>query len=98
MVKSVRRFRYYTRFCDTPDLLLSVPPHPPTVYSGDGARMSSVLGPYKVGSALVATCVNNGGLPPPALAWWRDGQMIDDSYEEVILELMILLNNDNCIR
>ena len=75
-----------------------VPPHPPTVYSGEGKRMTEVVGPYKVGSVLGATCVNSGGIPPPGLQWWRGGLMIDDSYEEVILEMMILLNNDDCIR
>ena len=74
-----------------------VPPHPPTVYSGDGKRMTTSLGPYKVGVSLVATCVNNGGIPPPALSWWREQRMIDDKYEEVILELMMVLTNDNCI-
>ena len=59
--------------------------------------MRTSLGPYKVGVSLVATCVNNGGLPPPALSWWREQRMIDDKYEEVILELMMVLTNDNCI-
>ena len=65
--------------------LCLVPPHPPTVYSADGKRMSEVLGPYKLGSALEATCVNSGGLPAPRLSWWREGVMIDDTYEEVML-------------
>ena len=62
---------------------ISVPPHPPTIYSADGKRMASVLGPYKLGSDLVATCVNSGGLPPPRLVWWRGDVRIDDTYEEV---------------
>ena len=48
--------------------------------------MASVLGPYKLGSDLVATCVNSGGLPPPRLVWWRGDTRIDDTYEEVKLE------------
>ena len=79
------------------NLTVIVPPHPPTIYSGDGKRMRTSLGPYKVGVTLVATCVNNGGLPPPALSWWRAHRMIDDDYEEVILEMMIQLNTDNYI-
>ena len=64
-------------------LSVLVPPHPPTIYSADGKRMADRLGPYKLGSALVATCVNSGGFPPPRLSWWRDDVMIDDTYEEV---------------
>ena len=60
-----------------------VPPHPPTIYSADGKRMADKLGPYKLGSDLMATCVNSGGSPAPALSWWRDGVLIDDSFEEV---------------
>ena len=53
------------------------------MYTADGKRMSEMLGPYKLGSAVEATCVNSGGVPAPALTWWRDEVMIDDSYEEV---------------
>ena len=45
--------------------------------------MSSELGPHKLGSNLSATCVNSGGVPAPALAWWRGDQVLDTSYEEV---------------
>ena len=46
-------------------------------------RVSSELGPHKLGSNLSATCVNSGGVPAPALAWWRGDQVLDTSYEEV---------------
>ena len=47
--------------------------------------MVDKLGPYKLGSDLVATCVNAGGDPAPALTWWKEDKMIDDSYEEVLI-------------
>ena len=46
-------------------------------------RVSSELGPHKLGSNLSATCVNSGGVPAPALAWWRGDRVLDASYEEV---------------
>jgi hypothetical protein len=65
------------------NLTVIAPPHPPTIYDGAGKRMSDRLGPYKLGTKLVATCVSNGGQPPPRLSWLRDGELIDQTDEEV---------------
>lgn len=39
------------------------------------------VGPHNEGSRLVLECETSGGYPEPTLTWWRDGQLVDDTYE-----------------
>lgn len=48
----------------------------------DGAG-GQVLGPHNEGSPVILDCQTQGGYPEPKLSWWRNGQLIDDSYEIV---------------
>lgn len=44
-----------------------------------------LIGRHDEGSRVVLECETQGGWPEPQLSWWRDGRLVDDSYE--ILEL-----------
>lgn len=38
------------------------PPKKPIIHDANGRKMTSTLGPYKVGEDLVATCVTSAGM------------------------------------
>lgn len=40
-----------------------------------------IAGPHNENSRIVLECETQGGYPEPVLSWWRDGRLIDDSYE-----------------
>lgn len=40
-----------------------------------------MLGPYNEGAKVILQCETQGGYPEPVLTWWRDGKLVDDSYE-----------------
>lgn len=42
---------------------------------------TQVVGPHNENSRLILECETQGGYPEPVLSWWRDGRLIDDSYE-----------------
>ena len=44
---------------------------------------ANLVGPHDEGARLVLECETSGGWPEPALSWWRDGRLVDDSYELV---------------
>ena len=46
-------------------------------------RGQPLVGPHNEGSKVVLECETQGGYPEPALTWWRDGRLVDDSYELV---------------
>lgn len=64
-------------------LSMLVPPKKPTIYDANGRKMTTTLGPFKVGDELIATCITTGGTPPPRLTWWQEHALIDDTYEIV---------------
>ena len=41
--------------------MLAVPPKKPIIHDANGRKMTSTLGPYKVGEKLIATCVTSAG-------------------------------------
>lgn len=44
-------------------------------------QTANLVGPHNEGARLVLECETSGGWPEPALTWWRDGQLVDDTYE-----------------
>lgn len=44
---------------------------------------SNLVGPHNEGARLVLECETSGGYPEPSLSWWRDGRLVDDTYELV---------------
>lgn len=64
--------------------LCSVPPQRVLVL--DAARQPTrggKAGPFDEGAEMKLICRAEGGRPPPALHWLRDGQLIDDSHQVV---------------
>lgn len=41
------------------------------------------LGPYQLGQAVEVQCLVVGGRPSPAVTWWRDHQIVDDSFAQL---------------
>lgn len=69
------------------DLTSGLPSETSSSSSGGKARLTQngllVLGPHNEGAKVVLVCESQGGYPEPQLSWWRNGQLIDDSYEIV---------------
>ena len=40
------------------------------------------LGPYKIGDSVRIKCLVLGGHPSPSVTWWRDHQIVDNSYNK----------------
>ena len=40
------------------------------------------LGPYQIGESVMIKCLVLGGQPSPAVTWWRDHQIVDDSFDQ----------------
>ena len=40
---------------------IAVPPKKPIIHDANGRKMVSVLGPYKIGEKLIATCISSSG-------------------------------------
>ena len=38
-----------------------MPPKKPIIHDANGRKMVSVLGPYKIGEKLIATCISSAG-------------------------------------
>lgn len=58
-----------------------VPPEEPEIRGADGKVLRGLVGPYSEGSPLKLTCSTYGGKPRPALTWWRDYTLLDDTFE-----------------
>lgn len=71
-----------TRFWKV-DLTVIVPPTISVLLDEKGTEVADVVGPYNVGSTLVLTCDIIGGWPSSEVSWWRDGAVIDDTWEEI---------------
>ena len=62
--------------------VFSAPPEKPRIYDDTGKEVRLKLGPYQIGDSVKVECVVLGGQPSPAVTWWRDHQIVDDSSEE----------------
>ncbi|XP_035226860.1 synaptogenesis protein syg-2-like, partial [Stegodyphus dumicola] len=45
-----------------------------------GQHLYGVIGPYNEGFPLALACEGEGGDPSPAVKWWREAELLDDSY------------------
>eukprot|EP00094_Tigriopus_californicus_P000281 TCALIF_00272-PB protein Name:"Similar to NPHS1 Nephrin (Homo sapiens)" AED:0.10 eAED:0.10 QI:635/0.86/0.87/0.93/0.86/0.81/16/939/883 len=64
-------------------LSIMVPPMKPVIHDKNGRKLTTKLGPFKLGEEVVATCTTWGGSPFPRLTWWREHTLVDDSYEVI---------------
>ncbi|XP_022665944.1 nephrin-like isoform X2 [Varroa jacobsoni] len=83
-------------------LRVVVPPGEPVILDGTGKRLQGPIGPFNEGDPLKLTCQAEYGKPRPAVTWWKDFRMIDDSYTFVqsenvvknVLEIEALTRSD----
>lgn len=68
---------------DTPSIRDLSAAVPPTGRHGGELVRARVIGPHNEGSRIVLECETQGGYPDPSLSWWRNGRLVDDSYEIV---------------
>ncbi|KAI1309375.1 hypothetical protein HDE_00025 [Halotydeus destructor] len=62
-------------------LKVIVPPEEPVISDMDATELKGLVGPFNEGDELKLICTTTGGKPRPALTWWRDYTIIDDSFE-----------------
>ncbi|XP_022245074.1 nephrin-like isoform X2 [Limulus polyphemus] len=62
-------------------LTIVVLPRKPRITDGKGDLIHKVAGPYNEGDRLVLLCESEGGNPLPSLTWWKESELIDESYE-----------------
>ena len=58
-----------------------MPPSPPVIYDDHDIPLSSLVGPFHLGSNLSLKCISRGGHPLPILVWTRDGLTLNTSYQ-----------------
>nr|XP_045587049.1 junctional adhesion molecule A-like [Procambarus clarkii] len=51
-----------------------------SIMDENGMELVGAAGPYTVGQRPSLTCRVQGGDPPPAVTWWRDGRLVDGTY------------------
>jgi hypothetical protein len=52
----------------------------------DGAgrlARNNLVGPHNEHARVLLECETSGGYPEPSLTWWRNGRLVDDTYEIV---------------
>ncbi len=48
-----------------------------------GSAVSGQIGPFNELSTLILTCDVLGGWPASRVTWWRNGELLDDVFEEI---------------
>ncbi|KAG8175986.1 hypothetical protein JTE90_009862 [Oedothorax gibbosus] len=61
-------------------LMVIVPPKEAIIMDEYGQHLRGLIGPYNEGFPLALACEGEGGDPSPAVRWWRDAELLDDSY------------------
>ena len=61
-----------------------VPPSPPVIYDDHDIPLSSLVGPFHLGSNLTLKCISRGGHPLPILVWTKNGLTLNTSYEVIL--------------
>ncbi|XP_071037315.1 neural cell adhesion molecule 2 isoform X1 [Parasteatoda tepidariorum] len=61
-------------------LKVIVPPAEPVIYDDERRKVKGIIGPYNEGEPLKLLCESDGGKPRPAVTWWRDYALLDDTY------------------
>ena len=58
-----------------------MPPSPPVIYDDHDIPLSSLVGPFHLGSNISLKCISRGGHPLPILVWTRDQLTLNTSYQ-----------------
>ncbi|XP_040572631.2 cell adhesion molecule Dscam1 isoform X2 [Lepeophtheirus salmonis] len=65
------------------NLSVIVPPISSLILDEKGVVVQGQIGPFNELSTLVLTCDVFGGWPTSKVTWWRNGELLDDTYEEI---------------
>ncbi|XP_076325205.1 protein turtle-like isoform X2 [Tachypleus tridentatus] len=65
------------------DLSVIVPPNKPVITDVNENVLESLVGPYNEGDSLTLICESEGGEPPASVTWWRDSELLDDSFQSI---------------
>ncbi|XP_076336476.1 protein turtle homolog B-like [Tachypleus tridentatus] len=60
------------------DIIL--PPREIIIMDKFGQHLHGLIGPYNEGSPLLLICEADGGRPPPALTWKKEGKVLKDNF------------------
>ncbi|CAG2119205.1 unnamed protein product, partial [Medioppia subpectinata] len=61
-------------------LIVIVPPRNLIIKNERNQIQNGLIGPYNEGSEVRLSCVSEGGKPAPYVHWYRDNELIDDTY------------------
>ncbi|XP_014475173.1 PREDICTED: hemicentin-2-like [Dinoponera quadriceps] len=64
------------------NLVVIVPPKKPVIYADASRSSAKTLQPFNEGSEMSLLCEVLGGSPPPKVAWYFKGEMVDDTYTQ----------------
>jgi len=68
---------------DSVRLSILVPPSPPVIYDDHDIPLSSLVGPFHMGSNITLKCISRGGHPLPILVWTRNGGTLNTTYQVI---------------
>ncbi|XP_022236798.1 nephrin-like isoform X3 [Limulus polyphemus] len=76
------------------ELSVIVPPMKPVITDVNGNVLESLIGPYNEGESLTLFCESEGGEPPSSVTWWRDSNLVDESFQiishSVVQNIMVI--------
>jgi len=70
------------------NLTVLVPPASLTLIDADGIELSETAGPYLPGATPRLQCLASGGNPLPEVTWWKEGRLVDSSYETTFTKVV----------
>ncbi|XP_064469303.1 neural cell adhesion molecule 1-like isoform X2 [Ornithodoros turicata] len=62
------------------NLKVIVPPGEPFIQDENGKQLQGLVGPFNEGDPLTLSCQVDIGKPRPAVTWWKDYTLLDESY------------------
>ncbi|XP_074593781.1 protein turtle-like isoform X2 [Brevipalpus obovatus] len=78
-------------------LEIIVPAHKIVIKDGDDHELPDSVSSYGEGSSLSVRCNAYGGKPPPAVHWYSDGTLKDDSFTTQITDNGLITSNEMTI-
>ena len=69
------------------DLVVIIPPRKPQIYLDNGLAVEDTYS-VKENQTIQLTCESVGGHPLPRLTWWKDGELIDSSFQKYFFQMI----------